>query len=210
MFYYPADPLNVNNLPYLEIYSKFHSGLLSQEEIEDAVYENISKGYLNPALDCLLAQFYDFSRDINSLRKIAVSYVLKDMPVPLDIVLYGGGEISEHDGLLYADISAVHKQKFDSASRKNKHEYYEYTSMIRRYPIAGRIPWMRQAWSAVETANCSRSAEAWRTKALSAIKYLESGLFTVINAKGLEALLDLGLSTAKPRTLKPSRFSSRH
>jgi hypothetical protein len=135
----------------------------------------------NLMLGCITAQFYDVIRDVVSLRSMAEIYAILNEPVPLDIILYCGGTIREHDGHLFADIP-------DWRVREEKQDEIP---VFKDYPIAGRVPWMRQAWGAVATARCDASAEAWREQALTAMEHLAPGLFTVAKPSGHAAFFKL-------------------
>jgi hypothetical protein len=140
----------------------------------------------NVMLGCITAQFYDVIRDVNSLRQMAAFYAQNHRPVPLDIILYGGGTISEHDGRLFAEIPAVAEREPQTQEGKQ-----DEGPVFKDYPIAGRVPWMRQAWGAVATARCDASAEAWREQALKAMEHLAPGLFTVAKPSGHAAFFKL-------------------
>jgi hypothetical protein len=142
-------------------------------------------------LGCFAAQFYDAIRDVDSLRSMAAYYATNLQPVPLDIILYGGGTISEIDGRLYADIPAFAARRPRTSEEKEHPFTYKPTPGVSRHPIAGRIPWMRQAWGAVATARCDASAEAWRRQALAVMDYLAPGIFTIVQPAGRRALAKL-------------------
>ncbi|HEX7764677.1 MAG TPA: hypothetical protein VF433_13835, partial [Cellvibrio sp.] len=60
-----------------------------------------------------------------------------------------------------------------------------------KHPIAGHVPWMRQAWGAIATAHYDVSGVLWREQALTVMEYLAPGIFTSIRSEGREALCDL-------------------
>lgn len=135
----------------------------------------------NLMLNCIIAQFFDLIRNVVSLRSMVEDLLRMAQPIPLDIALYGGGAICDHEGRLFADIS----QFLVPEGKQNE------TLEFRAYPIAGRVPWMRQAWGAVATARCDASAETWREQALAAMEHLAPGLFTVAKPSGHAAFVKL-------------------
>ncbi|AKC85800.1 hypothetical protein WQ53_02510 [Pseudoxanthomonas suwonensis] len=182
----------------IDLLAQAHSGLLSQEEIiSTAAFLRHGKHRII-TLGCIAAQFYDTIRDVDSLRSMASFYASHAQPVPLDIVLYGGGTISESEGRLYADIPAVAARKPRTPEEQRQSFTFDPTPGFERHPIAGRIPWMRQAWGAVVTANCDKSAEGWRKQALAAMAHLAPGAFTNVAPGGRQALVKLaGIKTGK-------------
>lgn len=182
----------------IELLAQAHAGLLSREEIiNTAAFLRYGKHRII-TLGCIAAQFYDAIRDVDSLRSMASFYASHVQPVPLDIVLYGGGTISESEGRLYADIPAVAARKPRTPEEQGQSFTFDPTPGFQRHPIAGRIPWMRQAWGAVVTANCDKSAEGWRKQALAAMAHLAPGAFTNVAPGGRQALLRLaGIKAGK-------------
>jgi hypothetical protein len=178
-------------LSTLEVLADLHAGQLNEKNIigigaamRHGKHRVMTKG-------CIAAQFYDAIRDIDSLRSIAAFYAKRRQPVPLDIILYGGGTISEVDEKLYACIPAV-KRRQPRTEEESRHPFtYEDTPVFSQHPIAGRVPWMRQAWSALETVSCDPSARAWREQAMRASKFLTPGTFTVLRSEGAAALARL-------------------
>lgn len=152
------------------------------------------------ALGCLLAQYYDAIRDITGLRKLAAHYALNHLPVPLDIILYGGGVISEYDGKLYANIPATSKAVLTDVGTATipatgqttpAPSLPAATPAFTEHPIAGRIPWLRQTWDAIDTAQYDDNATQWRNRAINAMRFLTAGIFTTATPDGRQAFLEL-------------------
>lgn len=175
----------------VELLVRAGSGELDLKTTIDTAVELRNQKHEIITLGCVAAQFYDAIRDVDSLRSMAAFYYAHRQPVPLDIILYGGGRISEHDGHLYADIPAVSRRDPRTESEADSPFAVQATQAIQRHPIAGRVPWLRRAWSAVATANCDSSAEAWREQALAVLDDLDGGMFTVVRAEGRDRILEL-------------------
>jgi hypothetical protein len=175
----------------IELLAQLHADLLTTQEIIDsAAMLRVGKHRII-TVGCIAAQFYDAIRDVDSLHSMAAFYAMNNQPVPLDIILYGSGIIREHDGRLYTDIPAVAERKARTPQEASQRFTYMETPEFIDYPIAGRIPWMRQAWGAVETARCNENASGWQMLASATIKYLAPGDFTVSTPEGGEAMLNL-------------------
>jgi hypothetical protein len=175
----------------IDLLAQAHAGLLSRKAIINVAAMLRYGKHRIITLGCIAAQFYDVIRDVDSLRSMAAFYAMNQQPVPLDIILYGGGAISESGGRLYADIPAVAARKPRTPEEGKKSFTYTETAAFKHYPIAGRIPWMRQAWGAVATARCDASAEAWRKQALAAMGHLAPGMFTIAKPSGRKPFLKL-------------------
>ena len=60
---------------------------------------------------------------------------------------------------------------------------------------------MRQAWGAIETADCDESAEEWRALALSAKQHIGAGPFSTVKRDGRDALFALARIADSRKTL---------
>lgn len=184
----------------ISMQAQLHAGTATTEAIVDMATMVHGDGHRLFTMGCLAAQYYDAVRDVYSLRQLASHFAMGAQPVPLDIALYGGAVIFESDGLLFARIPAVpeHKARVHTANAQpfSTHE----SPAFDMYPIAGRIPWMREAWSAVATAECDASAEHWRADALRAMQYLRPGAFTNFAPAGRTAAFALAGGWLRPET----------
>lgn len=168
-----------------------HAGSLTEEEIIDAATLSREHKHGVITLGAIIAQFYDSIRDVESLRSMAAFYAMVSQPVPLDIILFGGGRLYTKDGALYADIPATEEREPRSEIEAARRYSFQATPEFRQHPVAGRIPWLGQAWRAVETADCDKSAEEWRSLALSALPHLGSSQFSEVGRDGREAIFTL-------------------
>lgn len=191
LFHRPLGAGEYEGQAAIRLLAQMHAGLLSPQKIIDAATMLRHGKHRIITLGCIAAQFYDAIRDVDSLRSIAAFYAMNYQPVPLDIILYGGGTISDYGGRLYANIPEVTTRKPRTTKESQQSFTYEETPGFEKHPIAGRIPWMRQAWGAVATASCDTSGLNWRRRALSAMEYLAPGTFTIIQPQGREALVEL-------------------
>lgn len=198
LFHRPIGAYDYEGQMAIDLLAQAHAGLLSQDEIIDtAAFLRYGKHRII-TLGCIAAQFYDTIRDVDSLRSMASFYASHNQPVPLDIVLYGGGSLRESEGRLYADIPAVAAREPRTYEEQRRGFTFEATPGFDRHPVAGRIPWMRHAWGAVMTARCDRSAESWRKQALAAMAHLAPGAFSNFTPQGRATLVELAGIEAAP------------
>lgn len=175
----------------IDLLGKMHAGLLDEGEIVQAGALLRAGKHRYITLGCIAAQFYDAIRDVESLRSMASFYAQQGQPVPLDIVLYGGGVLREVDGQLLATIPAAGERKPRNRAEAERHFTFRGMPAVSNHPVAGRVPWMRQAWSAVATVRGDGSLDEWRGLALEALAYLGPGDFTSVTAEGRPALAAL-------------------
>jgi|GEM_PF-7054953 len=211
---FPEGGLNVLHRPLfadasegkdiIALLAKLHAGTLTEVEIVDAAAMLRRGKHRVITLGAVAAQFYDSIRDTNGLRSIAAFYARARQPIPLDIVLYGGGRLFAQGDTLVADVPATHERPPRSAIERERGYTYQATPAVTQHPVAGRVPWMRQAWSAVATAECDANAEGWRRQALDVLPHLASGPFTSVRPAGAEALATLARVTANREEPEPA------
>ncbi len=189
--------------PAIDLLARLHAGTLTEVEIVDAAAMLRLGKHRVLTLGAVAAQFYDSVRDTQGLRSIASFYAQARQPIPLDIVLFGGGRLFETANGLVADIPATEDRQPRSAVERERWYSHNATPAIFQHPVAGRVPWMRQAWSAVATAECDASAREWRDQALAALPHLGTGLFTVVRPEGGDALITLAGITSRDHWVEP-------
>lgn len=199
MFHRPIDAIEGETRFAVALLARAHAGVLGQDEIVEAAALLRGGKHRIITVGCIAAQFYDTVRDVDSLRALASFYATHGWPVPLDVVLYGGGRIHEYGGRLYADISPAPalRPRTHHEARHDQSFTSEATAGIEGHPVAGRVPWMRHAWGAVSTADCDASAEPWRRQALAAMAHLASGSFTNAQPAEGQALAELAAVEAR-------------
>lgn len=207
LFHRPLGASAYEGREAIELLAQAQAGLLSRQAIIDSAALLRNGKHRIITLGCMAAQFYDGLRDVDSLRSMAAFYGLNQQPVPLDIILYGGGTLSAVEGRLYADIPAVAAREPRTAQEREQRFTYESTPGFAHHPVAGRIPWMRQAWSAVATARCDASAASWRQQALEVVGHLDPGLFSIIQPSGQAALAQLADIQVWQEQLEPVPLS---
>ena len=208
LFHRPLNAAEHEEEEAIGLLAQLQAGLLSPQKIVDAAVKLRHGKHRIITLGCVAAQFYDAVRDVDSLRSLAAFYALQQRPVPLDILLYGGGTLSDLDGRLYADIPAVAARQAKTQQERQYGFACDSSPAFQRWPVAGRIPWMRQAWDAVETVRCDASAADWRRQALLARDFLAPGLFTVVRPEGHDALARLAGIQALQEEPQPQPFVS--
>jgi hypothetical protein len=175
----------------IALLGKMQAGSLSETEIVDAAAFLRWEKHRVITMGAIVAQFYDSIRDTASLCSIAAFYAQKNQPIPLDVVLFGGGRLFARPEGLYADVPATLSREPRSPVERDRQYTFAATPAVAQHPVAGRVPWMRQAWGAIETADCDESAEDWRKLALAALPHIGVGPFTLAKPEGRDAILAL-------------------
>lgn len=175
----------------IHLLSKAHAGLLQPDDLVLIANHIRRSKHRVLTLGCIAAQFYDLMRDTESLRSMASFYISHDQPIPLDIVLYGGGTLVEQGGSLFAIVESEPSGVRRSRSAAKPSFAFAARGSKRPHPVAGRVPWMRHAWGAIATAQYHNSALAWKALADEIFQHLAPGIFTNIRASGRPLALEM-------------------
>lgn len=186
----------------LDLLAKANSGLLNETQLLEAAAELRDQKHDILTIGPISSQFYDAMRDVDSIRRVASFYRIHNQVVPLDVALLTGGRIYAEGRQLLVDIDEVPARK----PRTKVEEKYPYTFMAtpgwKRAEVGGRAPWLRNGWSAIETATYDTSARSWRDAALKVVEYLAPGPFTFVRPDGrnaLNALVGIESHRQKPK-----------
>lgn len=175
----------------IALLGRLTSGLLTENDIVDAAASLRWGKHEVITLGAVVAQFYDSIRDTAGLQSLAAFYAENEQPIPLDIILFGGGRLFARNNLLYADVPSTEARVPRTSVERTREYAFRATKGVLKHPVAGRVPWMRQAWAAIETVDCDSSAEEWRALAMKAFPHLGAGPFSVVNNAGRDALFAL-------------------
>ena len=182
----------------IALLGKMQAGLLSEAEIVDEAAMLRWHKHRVITMGPIIAQFYDSIRDTDCLRSIAAFYAKNSQPIPLDVVLFGGGRLFARNSALYADVPATVARKPRSLVERERNYTFQATPKVTGHPVAGRVPWMRQAWCAIETSDRDESAEEWRNLALATLPHIGLGPFSTVKPEGRNRILAPASITAKP------------
>ncbi|TGV61051.1 hypothetical protein EN784_01235 [bacterium M00.F.Ca.ET.141.01.1.1] len=192
----------------LDLLAKANAGLLNYVELLNAAAEIRKQKHEILTIGCIVAQFYDAIRDVENIRRVASYYRAHEQIVPLDVALLSGGRFYAEGESLFVDVAATKKRVPRSAVERNLPYTYAGTPGCKRALVGGRAPWMRNGWSAVETANYDKSAHEWRDAALKVVPHLAPGPFSVVKPEGREALAALVGVTDRPFVPRFARSGS--
>lgn len=123
----------------IDLLASLNAGTLTGTEIIDAAAMLRYGKHRVLTLGAVAAQFYDSIRDSDGLRSIASFYAQAGQPIPLDIVLYGGGRLFARGDVLVADIPATGDRQPRSAIERERGYTYSATPAIAQHPVAGRV-----------------------------------------------------------------------
>lgn len=139
---------NGSSDPAVEILSRMQSGDLPPSQVDKvaAVLRRYKHG--NPVLGAICSYLYDFTGDLDSIRRMAFFYARHGQPIPYDIALMGE-LLTRRGGLDFmVDVPAVQSRPLKD--RRGLPDFVTNETSHVVGPVGGRCPWLRQGWDFVE------------------------------------------------------------
>ena len=175
-----------------EALARLSAGLLDTGSIVDIAARARQEKHVDFTLGCLAAYLYASIGDFDGIRSIAYFYDHERQVLPLDIALLSGGPIRMlENGRFVVDIPATGRREGRTDLERRTLFTHEATLAVSNVEIAGRAPWFRSGWRAIESANLHESAAPWREQALAIVPHLGRGEFTSVNEQGAAMLYEL-------------------
>lgn len=171
--------------PAIDILNRMQSGDLPPSHVDEVAAVLRKDKHGNPVLGAICSYLYDFSGDLDSIRRMAFFYTLHGQPIPYDIALMG--EIpTRRDGLHYmADVPAVRSRPLKGG--ENLPDFVTNETSHAVGPVGGRCPWLRQGWDFVDAPTDREVALVQNLPDIR--KHLLPETFTSFNREGGEALI---------------------
>jgi hypothetical protein len=179
---------NVTN----EVLAKLGAGLLNRPEIIDLATKARSSKHFDFTLGCLAAYLYTSIGDVDGCRSIASFYNRYGQAIPLDVAILSGGVIRQNErSELVVDIAETAPREARTPIESAHSFSIEGTPRIIGAEVAGRAPWFRSGWRALEAVQVDATARGWLEAAREVVSHLNFGEFTSVSDQGFRELRTL-------------------
>lgn len=167
----------------VEAITNLQAGTLTADQVDSIAAQLRQMKHLNPILGTISSYLYDYSGDIDSIRRMAYFYCHYGQSIPFDIAYMGLLPIHWDRRGYSAEVPSVTAREVSSENRKLPHWVTRATDQISG-SVAGLWPWLRQGWEFVEEPELE-SAESIRD----AMPFLLPSQFTSFSREGAEILI---------------------
>ncbi|MFZ3001221.1 MAG: caspase family protein [Undibacterium umbellatum] len=126
------------------------TGNLSADQVDDIATHIREFKHVNPTLGAIASYLYDYTGDMDSIRRMAFFYCYHGQPMPFDVAFMG--LLSTKDigqGRIVADVPSVPARPQSPANDKLP-EWVTRGTMKSSGEVAGLWPWLRQGWQFME------------------------------------------------------------
>jgi len=129
----------------IDILSRMQSGSLSPSEADEVAALLRGSKHGNPVLGAICSYLYDYTGDLNGIRRMALFYTNHGQPIPYDVTLMG--EISTYwEGSDHvADLVAVGKRPVKGGRQDHANSTIDAAPKALGL-VGGLCPWLRQGW----------------------------------------------------------------
>jgi Caspase domain len=164
-----------------DMIAQMETGNLSAQQSDAMATDMRMMKHVNPVLGAICAYLYDYTGDLDNIRRMAYYYARNKQPIPFDIALMGKLKMWDGtDGEISAYVPAVLRRAPDTHSGRQPFWTTSATEAVNG-KVAGRCPWLRQGWTFVDDANYDSVPVPMLAKPH---KYLRPQSFTSLDRAG--------------------------
>ncbi|SDB51083.1 caspase family protein [Pseudomonas sp. NFACC13-1] len=163
------------------------AGNLTAGQVDDIAAELRGEKHVNPTLGAIASYLYDYTGDIDSIRRMAFFYCYWGQPMPFDVAftglllseVTGQADLKVHVPRVQARPRSLANDKLPEWVTKETHEESGL--------VAGLWPWLRQGWEFIEDPVPQEKAVAEGLRGIT--KFLLPSQFTSFKEEGARILI---------------------
>ncbi|PXX45428.1 caspase family protein [Undibacterium pigrum] len=126
------------------------TGNLSADQVDDIATHIREFKHVNPTLGAIASYLYDYTGDMDSIRRMAYFYCYHGQPMPFDVAFMGLLSIKFiGQSRTVADVPSVPARPQSPANDKLP-DWVTKETMKSSGEVAGLWPWLRQGWQFME------------------------------------------------------------
>lgn len=141
--------MSSSNRASADILARMQSNDLPPSDVDEVAAVMRHSKHGDPMLGAICAYLYDYSGDLDNIRRMAYFYALNGQPIPYDIALMGELATRSLDRPGYsAEVPAVAKRAREPDS--DLPNFVTRATKATSGNVGGLCPWLRQGWDFVE------------------------------------------------------------
>ncbi|MFZ6744933.1 caspase family protein [Undibacterium sp. JH2W] len=162
-------------------------GKLSADQVDHIAAHLREFKHVNPTLGAIASYLYDYTGDVDSIRRMAYFYCYYDQPMPFDVAFMG--LLSTQDmgeGHIEAEVPLV-PARLQSPTNDKLPDWVTRETMGTSGKVAGLWPWLRQGWQFMENPEPEEKATAAGLSDVA--KFLLPSQFSSFKKEGAQILI---------------------
>lgn len=170
----------------IDVIAKLQLGSLSADQVDKIAAGLREMKHINPVAGAISSYLYDYSGDIDSIRRMAYFYCAYGQAIPFDVAFMGLLSMNQGRSGYQGKVPAV------GARPHSTHDDSIPAWVVRATPsqrgkIAGLWPWLRQGWQFVENPEAEESVAAYNLRDV--VPFLLPSQFSSFQLEGAEILI---------------------
>ena len=172
----------------INVIKDLQAGNLSAEQVDDIAAKLREEKHINPTLGAIASYLYDYTGDIDSIRRMAFFYCLYGQPIPFDVAFMGllSTEDMGRDSMV-ANVPPIPGRPW-SPTNAELPKWVTRATDGQSGHVAGLWPWLRQGWQFMEDPAPQEKAAAVGLRDVA--KFLLPSQFSSFREQGARILID--------------------
>lgn len=171
----------------INVISDLQAGNLSADKVDDIAAKLREEKHINPTLGAITSYLYDYTGDIDSIRRMAFFYCLYAQPMPFDVAFMGLLLTKEGRNAIVADVPPT-PARLQSQANDRLPNWVTRATDGAVGQVAGLWPWLRQGWQFMEDPAPQEKAAAEGLRDIA--KFLLPSQFSSFKKQGARILID--------------------
>jgi hypothetical protein len=172
----------------INVIEDLQAGNLSADQVDDIAAKLREAKHINPTLGAIASYLYDYTGDIDSIRRMAFFYCHYYQPMPFDVAFMGLLSTKDmgRDGIV-ADVPPIPARP-QSPKNGRLPDWVTRATDGESGPVAGLWPWLRQGWQFMEDPALQEKAAAEGLRDVA--NFLMPSQFSSFREQGARILID--------------------
>lgn len=133
----------------INVIAGLQDGNLSADQVDDIAVKLREEKHVNPTLGAIASYLYDYTGDIDSIRRMAFFYCRCAQPMPFDVAFMGLLSTKEGQGGIVAEVPPIPARP-QSIANVRLPDWVTRATDGEVGSVAGLWPWLRQGWQFLE------------------------------------------------------------
>ncbi|WP_176042997.1 caspase family protein [Burkholderia stabilis] len=172
----------------INVIKDLQAGNLSADQVDDIAAKLREAKHINPTLGAIASYLYDYTGDIDSIRRMAFFYCQNYQPMPFDVAFMGLLSTKDmgRDGIV-ADVPPIPARPQSPANGRLP-DWVTRATDGESGQVAGLWPWLRQGWQFMEDPAPQEKAAAEGLRDVA--NFLLPSQFSSFKEQGARILID--------------------
>ncbi|WP_083280470.1 caspase family protein [Pseudomonas citronellolis] len=171
----------------INVIADLQAGNLSADQVDDIAAKLREAKHINPTLGAIASYLYDYTGDIDSIRRMAFFYCFYAQPMPFDVAFMGLLSTKEGQDGIVADVPPIPARP-QSLANSRLPGWVTRATDGGVGQVAGLWPWLRQGWQFMEDPAPQEKAAAEGLRDVA--KFLLPSQFSSFKEQGAGILID--------------------